>query len=259
MICAIHYFTCASHDARYGRHPSRQAWRSQVGTNAATKALEGRDTAAKETEPKEWGLFCLNCLVGLIFAMVNFPRLLQRIVWGHVGNYRARLFLIGCIQTVQSGVARFAGPYPADIYCVMMSYSFTGLFFYVAFLTVFALRYEKLSFLLLGITSPLLGVTALPVIPWIALVALIVLRFLEHVAVLASQFLTIILAKPILEVRFCHEAQAQASHWRRAIAREERAASFRGRTALPRRSIASEALCLNLDLSRTLTRSSPGN
>ena len=156
---------------------------------AAAERHLGQENKREKPGLKEWAELCFNCAIGLVFALINFPKLLQHIIWADIGNYRLRLSLIGSVQSVSSLVTNFSGSHPSDSYRAMMAYSFIGLFLYCILLAGFALRYRKLSYFGWGIFGIALGIMALHLISWIALILLIVTTFLVHIAAIAKYYI----------------------------------------------------------------------
>lgn len=141
-------------------------------------------------ESKPWNVLLFNSFIGLIFMLINFPKLLSKAIRFYVDDIDIRILLLDIVGGTQEIIQGLAGNNPERTFQDLISYSFIGFWIYIALLILFSLRHGSLSLFGLGILGLFIGIASLHVISWIALIIVWILYLLG----LIINFLVIILA-----------------------------------------------------------------
>lgn len=143
-------------------------------------------------QSRPWGILFFNSAIGMLFMLVNFPMLLQHIILSFVGSDGIGSVFLDVITKAQFIVADLVGPNPQDTFQTLIFYSFIGLWLYIIALTIFSLRHRSFAFLALGIAGLLVGIVALHLISWIALLVVVFVQILDIVIGFIANLLEIV-------------------------------------------------------------------
>lgn len=116
--------------------------------------------------------FCL----GIVYAYLNFPRLLQTLAERHILDRESRDFCVTFFQQPQLWMSSITGPRALPEFVVLMTCCFSGVAIYVVLLGAFSLRQGRPKLLLAGLLGLFAGFIGFQAIAWVALIVFAILR-----------------------------------------------------------------------------------